>query len=103
METIVSAVEERVRPARVSCVRLQVGQLAGVMPEALRFCFDVCARGTLLDGATLEIDDVGGRARCRACGDQLALTSFLDLCGCGSADLEVLAGKELRIKEVEVH
>src|SRR3954452_9615127 len=96
MESIVCCVEENVRPARVSRIRLQIGQLAGVMPDAMRFCFDVFSHGTLLEGAALEIDDIGGRARCRACGAELALISFLDLCGCGSADLDVLAGQELR-------
>jgi len=102
MESIVSAVEENVRPARVACVRLQVGQLCGVVPEALRFCFDVCARGTALEGAALEIQEVCGLGRCRRCGVQIAMASFLDLCPCGSAELDVLAGKELRIEEVEV-
>jgi hydrogenase nickel incorporation protein HypA/HybF len=102
MESIVAAVEAEVGPARVECVRLQVGQLAGVMPSALRFCFDVCARQTILEGATLEIQEIEGRARCRTCGRDVVMGSFLDLCGCGSADLDVVAGQELRIKNVEV-
>jgi hydrogenase nickel incorporation protein HypA/HybF len=103
MESIVATVEEKVRPARVACVRLQIGRLAGAFPDALRFCFDVCARGTTLEGATLEIDEIEGRARCRRCDAEVVMASFLDLCRCGSAELEVLAGTELRIKEVEVH
>lgn len=103
MESIVSAVEERTAPELVSCVRLQIGQLSGVAVHALRFCFDVCARGTRLEGASLEIDEVDGRGRCRQCGAALGMATFLDLCPCGSADIEVLAGKELRVKEVEVH
>jgi hydrogenase nickel incorporation protein HypA/HybF len=103
MESVVAAVEDEVRPARVACVRLQIGRLAGALPEALRFCFDVCARGTSLEGAALEILEVEGRARCRTCGGERTVQSFLDLCPCGSADLEVFAGRELRIHEVEVH
>jgi hydrogenase nickel incorporation protein HypA/HybF len=102
MESLVSAVEERVHPARVASVRLRVGQLAGVVPRALRFCFDACAQGTALEGAALEIVEVGGRGRCRACGAEVAMASFLDLCPCGSAEIELLAGGELRIDEVEV-
>jgi hydrogenase nickel incorporation protein HypA/HybF len=103
VESIVAAVEDKIRPARATCVRLQIGDLAGVVPEALRFCFDICARGTCLEGASLEIDAVGGRGRCRRCGAELVMKSFLELCPCGSAELDVLAGQELRIKEVEVH
>jgi len=102
-ESIVAAVEEKVSTHRVASVRLQLGDLSGVVAEALRFCFDLCTEGTALEGAVLEIDEVPGLARCRGCGSELSIESLLDLCSCGTADLELLAGQELRIKEVEVH
>jgi hydrogenase nickel incorporation protein HypA/HybF len=102
MTSIVAAVEEKTRPAQVACVRLQVGKLAGAIPEALLFCFEACTRGTTLEGAKLEIQELEGRARCGSCGTDVVLSTFLDLCPCGSADLEVWAGRELRIQEVEV-
>jgi|SRR3954462_13102077 hydrogenase nickel incorporation protein HypA/HybF len=103
MESIVAAVQERIGPSRIACVRLQIGQLAGVMPHALRFCFDVCARGTGLEGAVLEIDEIRGVGACRTCGATVPMATFLDLCACGSADIEVTSGQEVRLKEVEVH
>ncbi len=60
MESLVTTVEENVGAARVTAVRLEVGKLACVAPEALRFCFDVCAQGTCLEGARLEILDLPG-------------------------------------------
>jgi hydrogenase nickel incorporation protein HypA/HybF len=101
-ESIVRAVDERIAPEKAACVRLQVGRLAGVEPSALRFCFEICARGTGVEGATLEIDEIQGRGRCRQCGAEMELQSFLDACTCGSVDLVIVAGEELRIKEVEV-
>jgi hydrogenase nickel incorporation protein HypA/HybF len=103
IQSIVAAVEERVQPARVDIVRLEIGQLAGVSEQALRFCFDVCTRGTSLEGAALEVLGIAGRARCRRCGSEMAMESFLDMCACGSSELEVVAGEELRIRNVEVH
>ena len=102
MESIVAAVEERIHPARAARVRLQVGRLAGVMPDALRFCFDVCAQGTGLEGATLEIDEIAGRGSCRRCGRELSVSSFIDACPCGSLEIDLVAGQELRVKELEV-
>lgn len=101
-ETVVQMVRERLGDERVVRVRLEVGRRMAVVPDALRFCFDVCSRGTSLDGARLEIDEVAARGRCRACGDEGELPDALPLCACGSADVEVAGGDELRIKEVEV-
>jgi hydrogenase nickel incorporation protein HypA/HybF len=102
MESVVSAVTDRVGAARVTTVRLEIGRLAAVVPEAMRFCFDVCAQGTSLEGASLEIATIPGRARCRACDRERSIDSYAELCACGAADLVVLQGEELRIKNVEV-
>jgi hydrogenase nickel incorporation protein HypA/HybF len=99
---IVDSIRERLPDERVTRVRLRIGALIAVEPEALRFCFDVCTRGTLLEGAALEIEEVAARGRCRACGDEGDLDGGLPLCRCGSADLDLLAGGELRIREVEI-
>ena len=95
-------VRERVGKERVTRVRLEVGRLTAVVPDAMRFCFEVCARGTSLEGAVLQIDEVPGRIRCARCGDETELADPIPLCPCGSAEVEVIAGRELRIKEVEV-
>jgi len=102
MGQVVAAVASRVRPARVARVRIQIGKLAGVLPETVQFCFAICTRGTALDGAALEIDEVCGRGRCRRCGGEVTMETFVDPCGCGSVEIDVVGGKELRIETVEV-
>ena len=87
---------------RVRQVTLEVGLLAAVMPEAMRFCFDACASGTALEGAELEIVEIPGRARCLACASEMAVTGLLDTCACGSAQLFLISGEELRVKQMEV-
>jgi hydrogenase nickel incorporation protein HypA/HybF len=101
-ESVVAAVTEHVGAARVIRVRLLIGKLSGVVPDAVRFCFDVCAEGTALAGARLEIVEVPGSAECQDCRADVELHDPVALCGCGSANLRVLAGQELRITEVEV-
>ncbi|HZS40078.1 MAG TPA: hydrogenase maturation nickel metallochaperone HypA [Polyangia bacterium] len=103
---IVADVIERVcessRGARVTRVVLEIGRLTAVLPDAVRFCFELAAEGTLAEGARLDIIETPGRARCRACGAELALDRPFGRCACGGTDLEWLAGEELRIKEMEV-
>lgn len=102
MQSLVETVEERVGDSQVAVVRLEVGQLTCVLPDALRFCFDACAHGTRLERARLEIIAIEARGRCRRCGDEQALDSVVTVCGCGSHDMHVLCGQELRVREVEV-
>src|SRR5262249_44437728 len=101
-ESVVSGVCERVNGSKVVRVVLQIGKLSGIVPDAIRFCFDVCASGTNLEGATLEIFEPSGRAKCRDCRADVQIEEILALCECGSANLEILSGQELLVKEVEV-
>jgi hydrogenase nickel incorporation protein HypA/HybF len=76
--------------------------LTAVVPEAMRFCFDLAVEGTVAEGARLDIEHRRGTARCRSCGADVELTDLILLCPCGSADLEVTAGRELQIVSMEV-
>jgi hydrogenase nickel incorporation protein HypA/HybF len=101
-QEIVAIVSEHARGARVTRVVVEIGTLTAILPDAVAFCFDLCTEGTLAEGAKLEIVAIPGRARCRQCGNEIALAHPWGLCACGSADLEWLAGEELKIKEIEV-
>ena len=101
-QSVVDAVSERVGGVRVRTVRLDIGPLSGVVPDAVRFCFDVVAAGTPLEGASLDITQTAGRGRCRDCGRESELTDLIVLCPCGSADVAVTGGRDLRIESVEV-
>jgi hydrogenase nickel incorporation protein HypA/HybF len=100
--SIVEACAERAGGARVGRVTLEVGRLTCVTPDALRFCYDACTEGTGLEGSKLEIIEIPGRGRCRACGGEVALDDLLSPCSCGSYNLELIAGEDLRIKEMEL-
>src|SRR5689334_20626777 len=99
---IVSIVEENARGARVKRVSLQVGRLSAIMPDAIRSCFDVCSRNTVLEGAALTITIVEGRGRCRDCAREMPLTQVFGRCSCGSRQVQCIAGEELLIKEMEL-
>ncbi|WP_053743766.1 hydrogenase maturation nickel metallochaperone HypA [Streptomyces sp. NRRL WC-3618] len=87
----------------VRTVRLQVGELAGVVPDALAFSFELACAGTLLEGAALVTEAVPGRARCTPCAHEWAVGMPPQLIcpGCGGTRTELLAGRELQI--VDVH
>lgn len=86
----------------VTCVRLQVGELAGVVPDALSFSFGLACAGTVLEGAELIVESVTARARCTPCADEWAVGMPPHLCcpACGEATAELLCGRELQIAGV---
>ena len=100
---IVESAEEAANGRRVLRVTLEIGRLSGVMTEAIRFCFDAVARGTLIEGAVLDIREIDGRARCRRCGAEFGISDlYTTTCPCGALDIERLQGEELMIKSIEV-
>jgi hydrogenase nickel incorporation protein HypA/HybF len=101
-ESITDAVCDAAAGRRVHCVTVRVGALTAVVPDAMRFCFDLAVEGTVADGARLEIIAISGSASCRTCGATVTLDSPILLCPCGSADLAVTAGRELQIVSMEV-
>lgn len=101
--SIVAAVEPKLGALRARRVVVDVGRLSGVVPEALALCFEVCARNTAVEGAELDIREIPGLARCGACAAEVELSEPIGLCDCGSGTLDIVRGRELRIREVEVH
>ena len=101
-KNIVAIVSDKAGPRKVKRIKLEIGSLSAIMPDAIRFCFDICAQGTQLEGATLEIDEIAGLGQCQNCGEKLSLTLLAGLCQCGSREITCVAGQELNIKEMEV-
>lgn len=88
---------------RVTSVWLEVGRLAAVETEALRFCFDAVTRGSMAQGARLEILDLPGQGWCMKCGETVPMNESLGACPqCGNLQLQVTGGTEMRVKELEV-
>ncbi len=101
-ESVIDAVLARRGDRPVSVVRLRVGRLAGVVRGSWEFCFELASAGTPLEGATLEIDEPEGRLHCRSWGAVSTRDDLILLCACGSADVEVVSGRELELGSVEV-
>lgn len=87
----------------ISSLTLEIGALSGVIPEAVEFAFEACTKGTLAEGARLEILQIPAIGRCMECDEECALESLTDACPeCGSYALEVLTGQEMTLTEMEV-
>lgn len=101
-QEIIAIASEHAGGRKITRVVLEIGRLSCVLADSIRFCFDLCSEGTAVEGATLEILEPPGRGKCRACGAEFEFDSVLARCACGSAEIDWLAGEELKIKEMEV-
>lgn len=99
-EGVVEAVTERLPEAKITLVRLEIGALSGVVADSVRFCFDLVTEGTNLEGASLEIVEPAAKCRCRDCGAEFTPEGPILLCPCGSADVAIESGADLRILSV---
>lgn len=88
---------------QVRTIWVEVGQLSCVEKEALRFCFSAVVDGTIARQARLEFIDIKGRGRCIQCEYEVDINTLYAACSvCGSHAIQVIAGDEMRIRELEV-
>ena len=106
-ESILDVLKDQARAQNFDTVKrisLEIGPLSGVEIEALKFGFDVVMRDSLADGAALDIIETEGKAWCFSCGKTVSIAARYEPCPeCGSHQLQVTGGEEMRIKELEVN
>lgn len=105
-ESIIQVIEQSAGEQgfkQVKTVWLEIGQLSGVELDAMHFGFDAVTRGSMAEGARLEIIELPGQAWCMKCSKSVQVRQRFDECpDCGSYQLQVTGGDEMRIKELEV-
>jgi hydrogenase nickel incorporation protein HypA/HybF len=105
-ESVLQIIEDAARQQGFTCVRavwLEIGQLACVEQESLRFSFDAVMRDSIADQARLEITETAGQGRCAKCSLEMPVPALYAACpNCGSYEIQVTGGDEMRVKELEV-
>lgn len=105
-EGIVELVESTARregARRVKRIFVDIGRLATVEVEALKFCFEAVAAGSLAAGATLEVREVPGAGWCPDCSHSVPLEVIYGECPrCGGVRVQPTAGTEMRVTEIEI-
>lgn len=100
---VIEAESKRQHFHKVKTVWLEIGALAGVEIYALEFAFEAVKRHTLAETAQLQIIQIPAQAWCLPCGKMVEIKQRYEPCPeCGSYQLQVSQGDEMRIKELEV-
>ena len=101
-EDIVAAVERRAKGRTVARVRIRVGRLHHVHPEAFEQSFSLAAAGGPAEGASAELVLIPVQAHCHRCGSDTTADELITTCGeCGSVDIELTGGEDLVLEYLE--
>lgn len=105
--SIVESAEEAARNAgvkKVKAVNLRLGKLSGVVKDALLFSFDIATQETLLEGATLNIEELNVIAHCPTCKENVELprVQIFRCPVCNTPTPELIQGKELELTSLEI-
>jgi hydrogenase nickel incorporation protein HypA/HybF len=88
---------------RIGKINVVAGELRGIVPVQLTFCFSVVAQNTIASDAYLNLETVPVTARCSSCEEAFTVEDFFYVCPrCESTDVEVTGGTELRVRDIEV-
>ncbi|QTA79124.1 Hydrogenase maturation factor [Desulfonema limicola] len=88
---------------QVEKVNLKLGKLSSVVPDSLRFCFEIITKETLLAGAELCIQEIEVTARCNDCNAEWTITGPAFSCEkCKSGNITIVSGQELEISSIEI-
>jgi hydrogenase nickel incorporation protein HypA/HybF len=105
-QSLVDVIREEMDKAdarRLRTVRLQIGQMSAIVPDALSFGFEVITAGTDMEGARLVMDIIPLRGVCMDCEKEFGIKDYAFVCPhCGSTAIDTIAGQDLSIVEIEV-
>ena len=87
----------------VTCVRLRIGRMSGVLPDALQFSWELATADTELSGAALEVVMTEACFRCAECSNEVPFDDAPDRCAkCGSTSMRLDGGTDLVIDSLDV-
>lgn len=87
---------------QVASVKLRIGQMTGVVPDSLSFCWGLLTEGGPAEESVLEIETVPLKAACRDCGAEFSVEKAVFKCPeCESGEIEITQGRDLTLQSIE--
>jgi len=100
---IAIAAAEKEGAHRITRVNVVAGELRGIEPLPLTFCFGLMAENTIASAANLGLEIIPAKYVCRACGEIFIMKDYQYICPmCHSGDIQTVGGTELRVIDIEI-
>lgn len=89
---------------QIDSIKICIGNMSHIMPDALIFAFELLSEGTQFENAKIVIEKIPTKGQCRNCGNEFIIDDILGNCPkCGGVYIDIISGKELEILEFEGH
>ncbi len=102
VEQALEAVRENAAGKKINAVDIDVGELSGAVPELLRDLYPMVAESTVLEGSRLHVRKIRARFECAGCGKKFGRQDMPGCPGCGSMNVDLLRGREIRLTAIDV-
>jgi len=109
---VAEATAAKYNAKKITEVLLEIGELTLIVPELLQRSFEMATKGSIAEGAKLNITITPGKIKCRECGktSEISLTHDAQLTGlqlfkcssCGSNNTEIIEGKKANVKNIKI-
>ena len=94
---------EKANARRVTDLHIVIGDLASMVDESIQFYWDIIARETMAEGATLHFRRVPTELQCNTCGEKYRPTDKELICpNCGGVGARIIAGEEFALESIDV-
>jgi hydrogenase nickel incorporation protein HypA/HybF len=102
MELALSCAQQQ-GATQIHRLTLRVGELSGVIPEALQFAFDIVVQGTIAEKSQLSIETIPAICYCSTCQQDFQPTDWIYECPtCHELSAKLLQGRDLELVSLEV-
>jgi hydrogenase nickel incorporation protein HypA/HybF len=106
-QNIIEIIKENVTEnelSKVNKVIIEIGEVSGILPDSLIFCFDIMKLDTPFSSAKMEIKNIPFVVLCNKCKTETKNTTGIRICEkCGNTDTEIISGTEMKITEIELN
>lgn len=103
IDIAVSAIPKTIQDPKIKQLNLKIGKLTAIVPQSLKFCFEIASKDTLLNGAVLNIEEIPIVAECKDCQHEWSIDEPVFKCPkCDSGSLNIISGREMNITSLEL-
>lgn len=88
---------------KVNSIEIEVGEVSGVIIDALEFAMESAIKGTILEKSDIIITNVPAMAKCMNCSHEFSVKDMFSPCPkCSDMSQEIISGKDMQVKSMNI-